>query len=303
MDQDDKIEIVLFIGGGVVLWLAKTLETLFPQVLLNKILLVIGTFCWIVGTVLIVKEKYDGGAKNAHIMNINMFRYEYDAYVENLKIPDSAMRVNLLERNVHGSTSSIPQYSWISNGCMKLFPMAQYYIQNETSSNSRPYASDLKLRSVSIDSILYFEEIGELRKYTTISGGGTSLKGALLGYALADDVGAIIGSREPITTNVVSEDDRRVELIYKNQDDQIENLEFEHDAYDVFKRLMPLKELRRIINMNTVQCINDDDDEDEEIQEYQTVKERLEQLKELKEEGLITEKEFRVRKKEILDEI
>lgn len=47
-----------------------------------------------------------------------------------------------------------------------------------------------------------FEEVGELRKYTTVSGGGISWKGALLEYAIAEDIGVIIGSREPITRYV-----------------------------------------------------------------------------------------------------
>ena len=93
------------------------------------------------------------------------------------------------------------------------------------------------------------EEIGELRKYTKVSGGGTSLKGALTGYIIAGDVGAIIGSREPIKTQVVSEDDRIVELIYKNYNGEIVNLEFTHDAYAVLKKVIPEKELRRITNL------------------------------------------------------
>ena len=85
----------------------------------------------------------------------------------------------------------------------------------------------------SIDSIMYFGEVGELRKYAVVSGGGTLLKGALLGYAVADEAGAIIGSREPVKTTIVWDDDRRVELLYKNDDNNVENLEFIHEAYRV----------------------------------------------------------------------
>ena len=71
----------------------------------------------------------------------------------------------------------------------------------------------------------------------------------MAGYILAGDVGAVIGSREPIKTEVVSEDDRIVALIYKNADSEIENLEFTHEAYAVFKKIIPEKELRRIRNL------------------------------------------------------
>jgi len=59
----------------------------------------------------------------------------------------------------------------------------------------------------------------------------------------------IIGSREPIKTEIVSEDDRMVELIYKNSQGEVENLEFSHEAYAVFKKLIPDKELKRIRNL------------------------------------------------------
>lgn len=76
-----------------------------------------------------------------------------------------------------------------------------------------------------------------------------------MGYAVADEAGAIIGSREPVKTTIVSDDDRRVELLYKNDDNNVENLEFTHEAYRVLKSLIPSKELRRIVNIKqSEQC-------------------------------------------------
>lgn len=186
------------------------------------VLLVISILSIIIGFIMTMMEERNDNA--AHIANINAFQEEYDKYADKLGIVKSDIQVTLFELEKYDFEVTISHYLWIANDCIKLFPMAEYYRSNRTSSMSKPDISELKLKSIPIDSILYFEEVGELRKYTTVSGGGTSLKGALLGYAIAEDVGAIIGSREPITTNVVSEDDRRIELIYKNKEGQIENL-------------------------------------------------------------------------------
>lgn len=90
-------------------------------------------------------------------------------------------------------------------------------------------------------------------------------------------------------------------MIYKNKEGQIENLEFKHDAYNVFKKLIPLKELRKIVSLNTVKGVKDNSIADK--QKSQTVKEKLKQLNELKTEGLITEEEFSEQKKKILESL
>lgn len=294
--QDD-IAVCMVVGGFVVLIISVFLINLLDVG--SFILLIIASLSVIIGFVMIMLGK--SSDKAAHIANINAFQDEYDKNVEELGIVKSDTQVTLLETDEDDFESDIPQYLWIDNDCIRLFPMAEYYRNNRTSSMSKPDISELTLKSIPIDSILYFEEVGELRKYTTVSGGGTSLKGALLGYAIAEDVGAIIGSREPITTNVISEDDRRIELIYKNKEGQIENLEFKHDAYSVFKKLIPLKELRKIVSLNTVQGTRDNAIADNP--KPLTVKEKLKQINELKAEGLITENEFLEQKKKILESI
>lgn len=296
LEQGD-IGTCMILGGFIVMFLSLFLVNLLGVA--SIVLCIIACISAIIGIVLILQEKKED--KDAHIANINMFQNEYDEYTEKLRIVKDNAQVTLYELGKYDFEVKVPHYFWSTKECIKLFPMAKYYINSRTSSMSRPDISELQLKSVPIDSILYFEEVGELRKYTTVSGGGSSLKGALLGYAIADDIGAIIGSREPITTNVVSEDDRRIELIYKNQEGQIENLEFMHDAYDVFKKIIPMKELRKIISLNTVQGIKDETSD--VVQEHQSVKDKLKQLKDLHVEGLITEEEFIEQKKKILEAI
>lgn len=285
----------MILGGFVSIFLSVWLASHIGDK--GMILFLFAIFSIIIGYKLIMDENKEDNT--SYYANRNIFQNEYDEYVEKWKIVKSNTHVTLFELDKYGYEVKIPHYFWIADDYIQLFPMADYYLNNRISSISRPDTSELELKSIPIHSILYFEEVGELRKYTTISGGGSSLKGALLGYAIAKDVGAIIGSREPITTNIVSEDSRKIELFYKNQDDQIENYEFSHDAYDVFKRLIPLKELRKIISLNAVEGVQIETDAN--IQEQQTVKEMLTQLKDLQDKGIITEKEFAEQKKKILD--
>lgn len=274
------------------------------SLLMNKTLLDIlifltglAVFVMTLGIIGMVIQKNDD--KNDLIKNINAFQNEYDNYIKELGIVQSNTKATLIEENEYGFNSSILQYLWIKDNNLNIFPLSKYYKEYETSAVTKPDISKLKLRTIPLESILYFEEIGELRKYTTLSGGGTSLKGALLGYVIADDVGAIIGSREPIKTEVVSEDDRRIELIYTNSENEIENLEFTHDAYEVFRELIPLKELRRIAGLNMVR--NTDNVINNEVLSTENTKEKLRQLNEMKEEGLISDIEFTEKRKQILD--
>ena len=296
LDQGEKA-VCMIVGGFIGMILSALLIGLLGIV--SIILLIISILSVVIGFIVIMMEKSNDNA--AHIANINAFQNEYNEYVEKLGIVKSGTQVTLISLDEACNTHlPMQHYLWIENGKLNIFPMAQYFIRWHTSSMSKPDISELKLKSIPIDSILYFEEVGELRKYTTISGGGSSLKGALLGYAIADDVGAIIGSREPITTNVVSEDDRKVELIYRDENNEVTNLEFMHDAYDVFKKLIPLKELRKIASLNTVQgtketVING--------KKSKHIKEKLKQLNELKTDGLITEEEYTEQRKKILESL
>lgn len=213
------------------------------EAILKVILFLLGFFSVILvcGYIALQSEKRNGRAKVNE--NLNTFREEYDIYAEQLGVEKDNAQVTLIE-NTH-----IPHYLWIADNRLNIFPVEKYFEHNYISAVSKPDISDLQVISVPIEDILYFEEVGKLRNYIKVSGGGTSLKGALTGYILAGDTGAIIGSRELIKTEVVSEDACVVELIYRNYDGEIENLEFTHDAYAVLKKLISEKELRRITNL------------------------------------------------------
>ncbi len=236
-DTVGSIGISLIIVSWIVALFVKNIYVL--EIALG--LIIVGIIC-VIYRYIAAKKEMDTG-KEKFNKNLYDFQNEYYNYANQLNVVRSDVQVTLFE-----GEAKIPQYIWVADNMVNLFPIREYY-ESHISAVSRPEITDLKLRSVPIEDILYFEEVGELRKYTKVSGGGTSLKGAMEGYILAGDVGAIIGSREPIKTEVVSEDDRIVELIYKNYDGEIENLEFTHEAYAVFKKVIPEKELRRITNL------------------------------------------------------
>lgn len=265
------------------------------------VLLVVTNIVFVIGIIgmVVQNKKQKQENRDKLIQNMNQFQLEYDEYTDKLGVIKSDDQATLIEFDEAGSYSSIPHYLWVHNDTLNIFPLSKYYKEWYTSVTHKPDILKLKLKSIPLKSILYFEEIGELRRYTTVSGGGSSLKGALLGYAIAADVGAIIGSREPIKTEIVSEDDRRIELIYKNQANEVVNLEFTHDAYKILKKLIPTKELRRIVNLSVSGNLQNVVVEGV----TQTAKEKLKQLNEIKMEGLITDEEFSEQRKKIFDSI
>ena len=305
MNKDNKkkidfstVAIVSAIAMIILIVITLTsLNVIFAYILLISIIVfVIG----MIGMVIQNKEQKEKETLRV-VENMNKFQEEYDQYANRIGIVKSETQASLIELCTYGFEVNIPQYLWISNNCLNVFPMAEYYKEYETSASHKPDITELKLRTIPITDILYFEEIGELRKYTKLSGGGSSLKGGLIGYVLAGDAGAIVGSRESIKTEVVSEDDRRIELIYKNQDGEIENLEFTHDGHKVLKQLIPSKDLRRISNIAISESKSMNPDKEQN--NSKTTKDKLLQLNELKAEGLITEEEFSIQRQKILDSV
>ncbi len=287
----------LMSGGGFLGMFVSLLAAWFFSPIASFVLIAISGLSTFAGFILMaIAGKIED---NQHLKNQALFQLDYNEYTQKMGVVKSNTTATLFDADRFGN--KIPQYIWVANNRMNLFPKAEYYINYATSSVDRADVSELKLRTIPLRSILYFEEIGELRQFAMVSGGGTSLKGALLGYALAEDLGAIICSREPITTEIVSNDDRRIELIYKNQNNDIENLEFTHDAYSVFKQLIPSKELRRICALNSLK--EERNAPGKSAPKNQTVKKKLKQLQGLMDEGLITEEEFMQKKQKILDSI
>lgn len=178
----------------------------------------------------------------AYISNINIFQKEYDEYVDKLEIVKSNIRVTLFEVDEYDLEMEIPQYLWVENDSINLFPMAQYYIKWHTSSVERPNISKLRINSIPIKSILYFKKVGEVYWHEIEIPEKSLVKNLLFGKAILDAGGEIIGVEQLVKTKIIIEDKRRTELAYKKARGKNKTLIFHHDAYKVFKKLIPSKE-------------------------------------------------------------
>lgn len=235
----DKEEIasgmVLFGLGGLIL---TAVFVSFIGVL-SIILFIIEVLSIVIGLIILKIESNKNEA--AHAANINAFQKEYDEYTHKLGIVKSDTQVTLIETHKDDCEADIPHYLWIDNGMLNIFPMAQYYIQWHTSASSRPNISELKLKSILIKSILYFEEVGEVKRYEIEIPEKSIIKKVLFGEAILDGRGKVVGIKELTKPQIVTEDNSKVELVYENAKNKKETLVFKHDAYEILKRIIPSK--------------------------------------------------------------
>ena len=180
----------------------------------------------------------------AYTTNINAFQKEYDEYTHKLGIVKSDTQVTLIETDKDNHKLDIPHYLWIDKRTLNIFPMAQYYIHWHTSASNRPDISELKLKSIPIKSILYFEEVGKIKRYKIEVLEKSTIKRVLFGEVILDGCGEVVGFKELTKTQIVTEDNRKVELVYKKAKNKKETLVFKHDAYEILKKLIPSKELQ-----------------------------------------------------------
>ena len=66
------------------------------------------------------------------------------------------------------------------------------------------------------DNIIAFTKIGDLTQYTTTSGGGASLGGAVAGGMLFGAVGAVVGGRKKVHSTVHTNDNRKTVIKFSD---------------------------------------------------------------------------------------
>lgn len=101
---------------------------------------------------------------------------------------------------------------------------------------------DLFEKKIKISDIDYYLIKGELRTEQIVSGGGSSLTGAVVGGIVAGGVGAIIGSRKKIKTKSVTKDEREIILVYRNEKKLIKEKYNYYGYIEVFESLIPEKD-------------------------------------------------------------
>lgn len=142
---------------------------------------------------------------------------------------------------------------------------------------------------IPISNIKYFTRMGDF--YTSTVGGGSKLGGAVVGAAIAGEAGAVIGSRKNVETKIVDKRVTIMKVLDKNKNEKI--IKFSSSDYDLFFKLMPEKERSLKSKDDT---INNENNIDGDIQ-------AIHKLDELRKEGILTEDEFSLKKKQILEKI
>jgi hypothetical protein len=111
-----------------------------------------------------------------------------------------------------------------------------------------PSSLNLDERKLFLDDIEYFQINGDIVRTEKISGGGTSIGGAVVGAVVAGGVGAVIGSRKKIESETVTTDNRFILLVYK-KNGKLTKEKFDFTKYNrVFEELIPEKEYSYVLS-------------------------------------------------------
>lgn len=90
-----------------------------------------------------------------------------------------------------------------------------------------------------LDEIKYYKIKGSERREQYVTGGGSSIKRAVVGGLIAGNAGAIIGSRKGIETSYEDVDDREI-IVTLNSGDEIELVDLQ--CYELLLDYIPEKE-------------------------------------------------------------
>ena len=209
-----------------------------------------------------------------------------------------ARNINLLPKTeVNGKV----RYFCICNSILYLVEtlpdhILKYHTYNLTDSDLETLSSkDLEHTAIALDHIETYAKDGDIQYTTEVSGGGSSLSGAVLGGLIAGDAGAIIGSRQSVTTKTQSHDTRKT-IIKFYQNNQLTSLIANgFELYDHLLKTIPEKDLLSVqVKHSTVQTVSNTGYD---------IKEKMQTLKGLFEDGLIDEREYNEKKKDLLQQM
>jgi hypothetical protein len=147
--------------------------------------------------------------------------------------------------------------------------------------------------SIKLKDVIFFARHGDFYTNTLVTGGGSSIAGAITGSIIAGDVGAIVGSRKEIKSTIVNVDKRQT-ILHVIHDGKEYYLYFSSESYESFLSIIPQK-LFDICQNNQVQQSSNSQESD--------VYTQITKLSELKDQGILTEEEFSNKKRQLLDKI
>jgi len=205
---------------------------------------------------LILDKNYEKSDQYKKDLN-SQIEYQKNTNEYNRKIAEITEE-NKIKYEIPKNTRDYKEISYLRglpefNTQMKLFTWIKdnnlHLVHSDLGSNCK---GEVKIL---IDKIKSFTIKGDIRTETRITGGGgggSSIKGAVIGEVIAGPAGAIIGSRkknEAIKTENVVIDEREtiMEIDYKGQR---KFLFFDSKTYDVLIKMIPQKEISFVISNN-----------------------------------------------------
>lgn len=199
-------------------------------------------------------------------------------------------------RKEHGISEKAIKIKYYGQYSKKLNNKIYYWKENSNMFFNDPKANvNIKVNK---NDIISFNTIGNYSESQRISGGkvsggGVSLGGAIAGGAIAGPVGAIIGGRkkvksQPIRTETVVTDTRKVVLNFMDNGSNKEQMVLD---YCIYKQLCDICPKKNEDTHKTSKNIEDD------------ISTKIKKLAELKDQGILTEEEFTKKKTELLSKM
>lgn len=156
------------------------------------------------------------------------------------------------------------------------------------------FTNDIGKYVIKFENVLYFSRYGDFYTTMNIEGGDSSFSSAFLGYLIAGDVGAIVASRKPVTSDTIVNDNRETLLVIKENDKE-KYLFFEPKLYEVLMRNIPNKEMNNIMK-TMVGNKNIKNDKYDKYDKY----DKLVKLGDMRDKGYISDEEFNNLKTELI---
>jgi hypothetical protein len=146
-----------------------------------------------------------------------MFGNKIEKFMETYKIPKGTMLINYLG-GCFGTQQCLAFFRVDGKG----INLCEYNLKKSNPFNEH----------ITKDSLIAFSQTGDYSTNSIVSGGGVSLGGAAVGAALLGPVGAVIGGRKKVKTQIRTTDTRKTIIKYKSNDEE-KSIILSSSAYDL----------------------------------------------------------------------